>query len=134
MSREIVYRVYDKDLAKYLEGCEIESLMAEFEAKGNGREVIIKQLCPARYTFEQDTGLKDRNGKKIYENDIVKNIEGINETVICVWDESNAEFDFMDKNGKYPRDNVKSWLEMYEVIGDIHKNYKLLKETNNENL
>lgn len=120
------FRAWDKDLAKYLGGCEIDSLMAELSAEDDGRAVIIKQICPARYIFEQYTGLIDKNGKEIYEGDIVKNIEGVNETAVCVWDESNAEFDFRCKDGRYTRDNVKSWLEMYEVIGNIHENPELL--------
>lgn len=79
-----------------------------------------------KYTIEQYTGLTDKSGKEIYEGDIVKNIEGINETAVCVWDESNAEFDFRRKDGNYTKDNVKSWLEMYEVIGNIHENPELI--------
>lgn len=77
---------------------------------------------------EQYTGLKDKNGREIYEGDIVGDIEGIHELAICVWDDSNAEFDFVCVDGKCTKDNVKSWLEMYEIIGNIHENKELLGE------
>lgn len=129
MSRPIKFRAWDKDSKRYGEVVEIEY--------NESREIdgiwvwynIHERYEPipgANVTVEQYTGLKDKNGKEIYEGDIVENIEGINETAVCVWDESNAEFDFRCRDGKCTRDNVKSWLEMYEVIGNIHEDKELL--------
>ena len=130
--RELKFRVWDKDLAKYLEGCEIDSLMAEFSSEGDGRGIVIKQICPARYKFEQYTGLKDKNDKEICEGDIV----------MARW--YRAKNARLDTKGEIKFDD--GWFYIYddpdgqdrlgvpihncyniEVIGNVHENPELLE-------
>lgn len=131
--RSLKFRAWDKDLSKYLEGCEISSLMADFDAEGDGREIIIKQICPARYIFEQYIGLKDKNSKEIYEGDIVRfyykgKIVG---DFKVKYDEEVAWF--LGENLVKNEDGVKTeesfFLSEYQsvrVTGNIHENPELL--------
>lgn len=83
--------------------------------------------------IEQDTGLKDKNGKEIYEGNIVR-IDSMDELrvgyvelvadqycIVCGEDEKErkivAEFYYYSK----PEENC-------EVIGNIHENPELLEE------
>ena len=134
--RELKFRVYDKDIAKYLEGCEIDSLMADLCSEGEGRTVIIKQICPARYIFEQYTGLKDKNGKDIYEGDVIKVNDdfdeyGINAGEIYAVYFKAGGFRCKPKYGLFiTRGDKGFWIDDgndYEVIGNIHENPDLLE-------
>ena len=126
--REIKFRAWDTENKEMLE---VENL---YFNEMNG-QVEIKTRIYSDYFNEEEmilmqyTGLKDKNGKEIYEGDIVKSIlildNGIKlRTNIDVVEWKKEECCFMLTNDiRHFHNN----LEM-EVIGNIFENGDLLKE------
>ena len=73
------------------------------------------------YQVEQCTGLKDKNGKLIYEGDIVTGFFNNNKVI---WDKGSFCVD--DGSGVF--DELAKSNEDCVIIGNIHENPELLEE------
>ncbi len=137
MNREIKFRAWDKTLELM-----VRPVMAEFD---NGS-------WESRFDLEimQYTGLKDKNGKEIYEGDAIgTHIDEHNLDYdgkpsqwvkVVTWDTEDAAFKILDMEvlTSFERHYVSDWSEDYwgftqedasdiEIIGNIYENPELIK-------
>lgn len=89
---------------------------------GFHQEVDPDSIC-------QCTGLKDKNGKLIWENDIVNCFEAECCGKIS-WNESEAGFylDVLLEDGTYEEEHIYDYADCMDVIGNIFDNPELLEE------
>uniref|UniRef100_A0AB33J1S7 YopX protein domain-containing protein n=1 Tax=Prevotella sp. GTC17254 TaxID=3236794 RepID=A0AB33J1S7_9BACT len=125
MTREILFRGKSKLTGMFLEGNLVigrngETSIVWFNTE---QKECWTSVCPD--TIGQYTGLKDKNGKKIFEGDIL--VCGREWTTLVLWNEELAtfalQFIFENKVGKTP---LGEWQPM-EVISNIYDNPELLK-------
>lgn len=104
MSREIKFRAWDKGVSKFLTYCSSAEMLL-FSDYGRSQNVILMQF----------TGLKDKNGKEIYEGDIYLSeyIGGKKTPPQAVeWEDSGYRI----KDGLFA-----------EIIGNIYEDSELLE-------
>ena len=135
MNREIKFRGKQKFGTEWITG-DINHIDGEvfiFDRSENAPlnspdwfEVSPETVC-------QYTGLKDKNGKEVYEGDVLKDVRDDKLfNWLVEWDNSRAGFVIVNISlggylgCRYPIDSFY-YFEFREVIGNIHENPELLK-------
>ena len=129
--REILFRGKRIDNGEWIEGCFLDkNNIGIFYDDAEESDCAVHIFSVISETVGQYTGLTDKNGKKIFEGDIIDTPDRL---IKVVWFAGNAQFDlhfirYTDEaaitnfKGIYMRD-----LKEYEVIGNIHDNPELLE-------
>ena len=115
--REILFRGKDIISGRWTEGF----LVGEQHI---GNWVECDPIIPE--TVGQFTGLADKNGKKIFEGDIVKYGE---HTMVVVWYDFLASFTLAFSVDGYYHETMSKSDTYLEIIGNIHDNPELLEAT-----
>lgn len=126
--RELKFRAWSKKHNKYLKITGIQYDGDKFAGTfviygtvaGIPNTIFLK---PEDVVLEQYTGLKDKNGKEIYEGDILESTWNGDKADV-VWNNVEGEWEH------YADFNAYSKYGSSVVIGNIHENPELLGDTN----
>ena len=121
MNREIKFRVFGNS-----------GIMKGWEVLKKLHIGTVFQIAEG-YHVMQYTGLKDKNGKEIYEGDLISENGG--EPLEVIWQFHSVRW-LMQSTliGRTYREMAYDYAQMnYEVIGNIYENPKLLKQEEAKN-
>ena len=134
--RPIKFRAWDKKANRMVFGCcnlvlSLDGYL-QFEYGGHIKDINVND----NYELMQFTGLKDKNGKEIYEGDIIRYMDGKNMEVFYSTKGCYVGWHLRRKPnhgrmgmviyGLYDHSKYPNAHE--EVIGNVHENPELLEE------
>lgn len=118
LEREIRFRAWDKFK-------EIPDMVYfDLDMLQEGKTMLIGSIVDA--DVMQYTGLKDKNGKEIYEGDVIKDWEEI-DLYKVIWNKVWACFDLERVTRNNDTEQEIDDTYNCEIIGNIYENPELLK-------
>ena len=136
--REILFKAKRKDNGEWVEGCLIiDYVSGQYFIHQNGNSVnespkIGEEGYLRFLAFEIDpntlcqfTGLTDKNGKKIWENDILRNEKS--DIGVVQWFEEHAAFMIWNKTKHYVCYLAENDFSKIEIAGNEFDNPDLLE-------
>jgi len=146
--REIKFRAWDKEFQ-----CRLDP--EHFYITGEGRPFTCQKrwgdiscryelMGTERYIIERYTGLKDKNGKEVYEGDILagykiitdsgqKNIHMVVQFKYGAFGHKWIQPCFDSDEGKWEPfydcdEKLVLWLDEFKIVGNIYENPELLEQ------
>jgi uncharacterized phage protein (TIGR01671 family) len=138
MNREIKFRAWQKHHKRMLEviglryeNNELTEIGVKYPdghiprrvyySKNNSDFYLYNNKGDCTFELMQYTGLKDKNGKEIYDGDICESIDGI---FLVTWNEEKSAFIMVFQDGE--RLYLEEMWEDTKIIGNINDNFDLL--------
>jgi uncharacterized phage protein (TIGR01671 family) len=130
--REIKFRAWDKARKRWT-NYSIADDLPRFYDKHTGCWKTDKE--GERFILCQYTGLKNYNGKEIYEGDIVRSECFFGWIGVAKYLDKNQSFVFesIDKNYRGSRVSLGRTEQYVKILGNIYENPEMLEEMSNEN-
>lgn len=122
--RELKFRAWSNEHNRY---CDLVKMDEDDRWYGYIYTCAI-YLTTKDIVLEQYTGLKDKNGREIYEGDIVDYVGEC--TCVIQYEDEGARFIHRDISDDFPFgfNGLEEYNgKLFEVIGNIHENPELLK-------